>query len=264
LNVNRALINYAARTNDRPCYFANDHRRDTVVIDPVPMALVNGRGCGSTLDKEGFVLVKHKSAVGDFTNPDAVATLHPREITALLLAQTGADEVLVTAPGILRYSEKSAISGQLNNSTPARFAHIDITPETAATFASAAVPERKSWRRYAHFNVWRSFSGPPQDVGLTLCDAQSVSAADLIEADAIFDEPGKPEWSFAGHIVAHNPQHRWHWFPDMSPEEALIFKTSDSAFGNAVPHVAFDNALAPADCHPRASIEMRAIAFWYA
>jgi len=49
----------------------------------------------------------------------------------------------------------------------------------------------------------------------------------------------------------------------MTREEALIFKTSDSEYHNPVPHVAFDNPLTPPDCHPRASIEMRAVAYWY-
>ena len=258
-----AVINYAARTPYRPRYFANDHSRDTVVINPVVMNLTNGRECVSDLDRQGFVLVDHVSAVPDFTDDVTVAKVHPAEIIGLLLAQTGADEVVITSPAILRYSEKSWLAGRLNNSMPARFAHIDITPQTAASFAVGSLLAGKSWSRYAHYNVWRSFSGAPQDVGLTVCDAQTVSIDDLIEADAIFDHPGKPDWGFSGHIVEHNPNHGWHWFPDMSPHEALIFKTSDSAFGNAVPHVAFDNALAPLDCHPRASIEMRAIAYWY-
>ena len=44
--------------------------------------------------------------------------------------------------------------------------------------------------RYAHYNVWRAFSGAPQDVPLALCDRRSVARDDLIVADAIFDPPG--------------------------------------------------------------------------
>jgi hypothetical protein len=259
----RATINYAAHTDYRPRYFANDHSRDTVVIDSVVMPLANGRNAVPTLAAEGFVLVPHASIITDFTDAAAVSQDHPPEIMDLLQQQTGADLVIVTAPGVLRFSEKSPRAGTLNNSMPARFAHIDITPQTAAEFARASLPAGQTCSRYAHFNVWRSFSGPPQDVGLAVCDARSVAASDLIEADAIFDAPGKPEWGFAGHVVAHNPQHRWVSFPDMTPQEVLIFKTSDSAGGHAVPHVAFDTADAPATCHPRASIEMRAVAYWY-
>ena len=57
--------------------------------------------------------------------------------------------------------------------------------------------------RFAHFNVWRAISEPPQDVPLAICDARSVAKHDLIRADAIFDTPGKAEWSFEGLVLAH-------------------------------------------------------------
>lgn len=261
--LTEAVINYAARTDYRPRYFANDHSRDTVMINPLTMPFIDGRRTSPSLDHQGFALVNHASAIGDFVEMGDSAELYAQEIRALLLEHSGADEVMITGPGIVRFSERSPNAGTLNNSMPARFAHIDITPETAAGFAARGVADGKSLQRYAHFNVWRCFSGAPQDVGLAVCDAQSVTADDLIEADAIFDQPGRPDWGFAGHIVAHNPAHRWHWFANMTRDEALIFKTSDSALGNAVPHVAFDNPTVPADCHPRASIEMRALAIWH-
>jgi hypothetical protein len=260
-----ADIAYALNTGERPRYYANDHSRDTVVIDPRAMAMVDGRAAGPGLDDQGFVLVPHVSAVGDFTDAAAVQAVHPAEIAALVQSLSGADQVFVAGPGILRFSEKSGLAGSLNNSMPARFAHVDITDETAKGFVARSAPEGKAIRRHAHYNVWRAFSQPPQDVPLAVCDARSVAPQDLITADAIFDEPGKPEWSFDGWVVAHNPAHRWHWFANMTRDEALVFKTNDSLAGAAhcVPHVAFDDPECPADAPPRASIEMRAVAFWY-
>jgi hypothetical protein len=260
-----ALIHYAARGTARPYYFANDHARDHVPLDKQMMALTNGRQANPALDREGFVLVPHQSAVADFEGAD-VGLIHPDEIIALVKAQTGADLVLVTAPGILRFSERSGRAGTLDNSMPARFAHIDVTPETAQGFAEQTRPPESDVRRFAQYNIWRAFSGAPQDVPLAVCDARSLAPDDRIEADAIFDQAGKPDWSFASWVIAHNPAHRWHWFPDMTPDEALIFKTCDSdpAHACAVPHVAFDNPDCPDDAPPRASIEMRATAFWFA
>lgn len=260
----KAIINYAARTDFRQRYYANDHARDTVVIDGQERPIANGRDAPTSLDREGFRLVAHRSDVASFEDRDAVAARHPAEIIDLLLVQTGADAVFVTGPGILRFGEKSRQAGRLNNSMPARFAHVDVTADTAAGLAARSVPGGKSLRRYAQYNVWRSFSGAPQDVPLALCDATSVAADDLMIADALFDEPGKPEWGFESWLLAANPTHRWHWFPEMTRDEAIIFKTSDSQAMNPVPHVAFDNPIVPADCHPRASIEMRAVAYWYA
>jgi hypothetical protein len=265
MTMAHAVINYAARTDFRPRYYANNHARDTVVIGAKEMALIDGRGADTALDREGFKLVHHPSAVSNFEDRGEVAALHSHEIVGLLLAQTGADAVISTAPGILRFSEVSGRAGQLDNSMPARFAHIDASRATSKGFAQSSCPDGRSFRRYAHFNIWRSFSGPPQDVPLAVCDARSVAEDDLLSADAIFDPPGgAPEWSFESWVVAHNTAHSWHWFPEMTRDEALIFKTSDSEFDNPVPHVAFDNRLAPAGCHPRASIEMRAVAYWFA
>jgi hypothetical protein len=266
MNGNRreAVINYAARTDFRQRYFANDHSRDTVAIDPRIMALSDGRACPPSLAEEGFCLVPHRSAVGSFEDPAEVAAVHPAEIVALLLAETGADEVIVTAPGILRFSEASGRAGSRDNSMPARFAHIDSTSETGAGFARRSLPEGRTLGRYAHYNVWRAITPPPQDVPLAVCDARSIAAQDLLVADAIFDPPGAPEWSFDSWLVAHSAAHRWVWFPDMARDEALIFRTSDLTHGLPVPHVAFDDPLAGPEARPRASVEMRAVAYWYA
>ena len=260
-----ARIAYAARAGFRQRYFANDHARDTVVIEPHEVVVRDARGVATSLDAEGFRLVPHRSVIADFTDRANVAERHAAEIVALLLEHAGADAVIVTSPGILRFSERSGRAGTLDNSMPARFAHIDTTAATAERFARNGVPEGRAFLRHAHYNVWRAFSGAPQDVPLAVCDARSVKPADLLVADAIFDPPGgAPEWSFDSWLVAHDPAHRWHWFPDMTRDEALIFKTSDSAFSNPVPHVAFDNPLAKPDWPSRASIEMRAVAYWFA
>ena len=179
---------------------------------------------------------------------------------------SGADLVRVDSPGILRFSERSAQSGVLDNSRPARFAHVDVSDPTARAFAERAAPPERPLARFAHYNVWRAISAPPQDVPLAVCDARSVSAGDLIAADAVFDSPGQPEWSFEGLVLAYAPAHRWFWFSDMQRDEALIFKTHDSdpARAHCVPHVAFDHEACPPHAVPRASIEMRAIALWFA
>ncbi len=259
-----AWIAYSGRRFARPRYYANAHERDAVDIAPVLMPVLDGRIAGTTIDREGFAQVEHHSAVRDFRDRDEVARVHRREIEDLVQAQTGADHVHVSAPGLLRFSERSGLAGSLNNSMPARFAHIDISDVTAAQFAQRGADGRP-FVRCAHFNVWRALSPAPQDVPLALCDARTLAAADLIAADAVFDEPGKPEWSFEGLVVAHNAAHRWHAFLDLSSDEVILFKTHDSDLARAhhVPHVAFDLLGCAADAPPRVSIEMRATAWWW-
>jgi hypothetical protein len=261
----RAAIAYAGRGIARPRYHANDSSRDVLEVVPVEMEIANARGRHTRLDGEGFALVAHRSAVADFADRAAVDAVHRQEIVELLGALSGADLVVVNSSGVLRFSERSAQSGALDNSRPARFAHVDISDATAAAFARRATPAGRSVARFVHYNVWRAISAPPQDVPLAVCDARSVTAHDLILADAVFDTPGRPEWSFEGVVVAHHPAHRWHWFPDMTRAEVLVFKThdSDQARAHCVPHVAFDNPYCGSQTAPRASIEMRGIALWF-
>jgi hypothetical protein len=264
MNVS-AAIGYSGRGVARPRYYANDHSRDVLDVAPVTMTIADARTSVMTLDDAGFTLVQHRSVVTDFADRAEVDAVHRDEIVGLVSALSGADLVLVGSPGILRFSEKSPSSGVLDNSCPARFAHVDVSDATAAEFAQRAAPARRLLARFAHYNVWRAISPPPQDVPLAVCDARTVAADDLIEADAIFDESGKPEWSFEGLVVAHHPRHRWYWFPDMTRDEALVFKTHDSDRSRAhcVPHVAFDNPSCDSNAPPRVSIEMRALALWF-
>jgi hypothetical protein len=205
--------------------------------------------------------------VCDFRDRSELERVHVEEIRQLLLAVSGADHVIVTGPGILRFGERSPESGAHNNSRPARFVHVDVSDATASAFYARSRPDNgRSVRRSAQYNVWRAITPPPQDVPLAVCDARSLAAEDLITADAIFDHQGAVAFSFEALLIRHNPRQRWVFYSNMQPDEALIFKTNDSDSDSAhcVPHGAFDNPDCPADVPPRASIEMRGIAYWFA
>jgi hypothetical protein len=261
-------VNYAAAMSERPRYYANDSSRDVLTLDPRVVRIEDARGRSEapSLRREGIALVPHRSAVSDFRNGQEVAALHPPEIERLIRGISGADAVVVNGTGVLRFGEKSADSGRLDNSRPARFIHVDCSDATAAMFAERSRPqgEARRVRRFAHYNIWRTFSGPPQDVPLAVCDARSVERGDLVPADAVFDVPGRPEWSFEGLVVRFNPRHHWLYFSNMTRDEVLVFKTNDSSAHepSQVPHSAFDDPTCPPGVPARASIEMRAIAYW--
>jgi hypothetical protein len=258
-----AVVNYLGAMAERPRYHAQDHARDNLVLDPRKVRIADRRADPASLAQEGFELVPHRSTVADFRDEAGVARIHNREIEELLLSVTGADRVVVTGKGILRFGERSPDCGRLFNSLPARFIHIDISDATAREFAERSRPDGMTLRRYAHYNVWRVISDPPQDVPLAVCDARSMAPDDLAFADAVFDMPGA-EWSFEGLLVRHNPTHRWSYFSGMTRHEALVFKTNDSdpSQPHHIAHSAFDDPSCSPGVAPRASIEMRAIAYW--
>jgi hypothetical protein len=263
-----ADVPYAARMRVRPRYHANDSTRDVLELEPRRVQIANARVRlhAAKLEIEGFELSRHRSAVQDFMDADAIEARYAGEVRRLLLELSGADAIAMVPRGVLRFSERSREYGRSDNSHPARFAHVDVSDATAAMFAARSNPTpARRVRRYCHYNVWRAISEPPQDVPLAVCDARTVRAEDLVPADAVFDTPGVPEWSFEGLVVTGHRDHRWCYFPDMHRDEVIVFKTNDSepARSHCVPHVAFDDPSCPPEAPPRASIEMRGIAYWY-
>jgi hypothetical protein len=264
----RAPMSYVGAMSVRPRFFANDQSRNVLALDPRTVWIEDARrrAAPARLEEDGFTIVAHSSAVSDFRDSTEVARLHPSEIESLVQHLTGAAAVVVSSPGVLRFGERSADCGRLNNSRPARFIHIDVSAATGNAFAERARPAELGGvvRRFAHYNVWRVLSPPPQDVPLALCSAPSLDPDDVVAADAVFDRAGQPEWSFEALLVRYNPRHRWSYYSGMSREEALVFKTYDSDPTQPchVPHCAFDDPTCPAGVTPRASIEMRAIAYW--
>jgi hypothetical protein len=265
----KGSINYLNAMAERPRFYANDHSRDVLDLDPRTVEIEDARSWPTPpdLDVEGFMLTPHQSAVKDFRDTAEVAAIHPREIEELLLKVTGADRVVVNGAGVLRFGESSPDAGRLNNSFPARFIHIDCSDKTAAQFSERSRPKDvdRPVRRACSYNVWRVLSPPPQDIPLTVCDARSFGLQDLVEADSIFDMKDAPEWSFESWLVKFDPRHRWVYFSGMDRDDALIFKTNDSDGSRAhnVPHSAFDDPSCPKGVPTRNSIEMRAIAYWF-
>jgi len=263
----QAEINYTGPMTSRPQFYANDRSLDRVVLDPRVVEVTDARSQldRPRLDREGFALIPHHTDVGDFRDTEEVGRVYPGEIRQLMLELTGADDVVVTGPPILRFGERSAEAGTRDNSRAARLAHIDTSDETARQFAEmAAPPGKRPARRIAQHNIWRAISPPPQDVPLAVCDARTVDRADLILADAMFDKDGQVRWSFEALLLRHSRTHRWSFFSDMAQDEALVFKRHDTDPHAPlyVPHSAFSDPRVTATT-PRASVEIRTIAFWY-
>src|SRR5215831_7236058 len=211
----------------RPKFHANDTRRDVLNVVPraVPIENARRRTVPPALDIDGFCLRAHHSRVRDFRDRAELERVHVAEIRQLLLEASHADHVQVTGMGVLRFGEKSVESGAHDNSRPARFVHVDVSDATAASFYDRSRPDNgRRVSRSAQYNVWRVLTSPPQDVPLAVCDARSVQASDLMPADAIFDRDGAVAFSFEAWLLRHNPEQRWAYFPDMTPDEVLIFK----------------------------------------
>lgn len=265
-----AEINYLGPMDSMPYFYAKDHDRDHMVLEPHRVEIADARQADPApgLEREGFTLVPHRSAVTDFEDADATATIYAREVEALIREVTGADHVVARGT-VLRFSRQQNRDAYVN-SLPAGFVHVDTSRESFARFAAMNLgdhPDRDSLLagRYVGFNIWRVLTPPPQDLPLAICAANSVTEADRVTGEARVDGVGIDEFRFGSSLYRANPRHRWYYYRDMTPDEALIFKQFDTADPAivGVPHVAFADSSA-GNPVPRASAEIRAYAYWRA
>ena len=266
----KGLINYTAHMAHPPRYHAMDATRNVHLFDPRTVTITEARSKSQrpTLDREGFQLVAHSSAVRNSLDSNELERVYYPEILALIREVTGARAVAVVSTPFVRFGERSGLSGELKNSRPARFVHIDYSDArgqaTAAQVFTTVADNAWTYRRFVHYNVWRVLTPPPQDIPLAVCDARSLPREDLIPAVAVFDFPGVPERTAESLVVRYGAAHGWHYYRDMTPAEALIFVTneSDPTRPHHVPHTAFDDPSCPPTAVTRSSIEIRVVAYF--
>jgi hypothetical protein len=238
-----------------------------------------------SLDRHGFQLFPHKSAVGNFFDNDEVGRLYPAEVSDAIKQFTGATFVAVmgwmvrTSDDLAKYKRQAAgYAHQGGVQPPAGEAHVDTIPEKALPQAQALYKHLRrdgpGFHRFIYSSFWRTFSEPPQDWPLAVCEWGSVGADEGVpnvlvicdripEGEALFapiqDEHAKPTAA----IFHHNPNHRWWYFSNMTRDEVLLIKFHDSDQSRAwrVPHTAFHDPTFP-NANPRASIEVRSVAFF--
>jgi len=254
----------------RPRYYSFNSAHNVITPDRRTVRLEDARSRPRppSLAREGFALVAHESTVADFHDPEELARIYEPEMQRLVTEVSGAHRSVICGPIILRFREAAPGSGRLHILRPGHLVHADMSDSIVAGFTERWRPRKggRTVERFAYYNLWRALSPPPQDTPLALCDARSVSSADLVDADSILDIPGKPESSTIVVVVRHNAAHRWSYFPNLRRDEVVVFKSHDSDphQPSQVPHCAFRDRNCPAGVATRVSIEARVVAFWFA
>ncbi|MFT6580515.1 MAG: hypothetical protein ACJAU6_000944 [Alphaproteobacteria bacterium] len=241
-----------------------EHKARMPVYQPRTMTIANGRVTGGpfTLPDHGFTLVSAPTAVIDFFDEEDVKRVYYPETEALIKAQSGAKRVVVFdhtlrtadparhAQGWIRNTVKSVHNDYTERSAPKRLR--DILP---ADEAEAALK-----KRYAIIQVWRSVAPRVETEPLALCDGATIPATGFISNQRRYRDRTAETYH-----IAHNPAHKWYYFPLMTRDEALVFKVFDtdpSAGVRFTAHTSFDDPTSPANAAIRESIEMRAFAFF--
>ena len=261
--VNRRFVCPAREVN------TGKYEEHEVVIHNARLA-----GENFSLETHGFQLVKHHTKVNDFYNLEQVNAIYPQEIKQLLLELTGGDLVLDLGT-TLRSSQNPRGTIQ-----PAALeAHVDYNEASSKRLADRMLEQAGhsdfKYSRFMAINLWRVINDPPQDWPLALCDGRSVGREDgignvMVRVDEIpdletmltMDIPNEDQLPTA-FLFLYTPHHRWFYFPNMTPDELLVFKLYDSEETGAwrVPHGSFHDTTYP-DANSRESAEIRTVVYF--
>lgn len=262
-----AELNYLVPTTERPRRFAYDPppdaARTTARTAPVRVRIRDGRPIAGvlTLDRHGFTLIRHRSAVRDFYDDAEVKAVYYAEAIHILRRLTGASRIHVFDHTIVQSTAGTA--GRRDGvRPPVGRVHVDHTARSGPQRVRELMPtdaQELLRGRVQVIKLWRSVRGPLLDRPLAVCDARSVDPLDLVPTDLIDRERSGETYS-----VTYRPSHRWYYFSGMDRDEVLLLKCFDSALdGRArfAPHSAFADPTTPYDAPLRESIALRTLVF---
>ncbi|KAF2709143.1 hypothetical protein K504DRAFT_381277 [Pleomassaria siparia CBS 279.74] len=252
------------------------------------------------INNAGFQLVDHKSAVKDFGDEDEIKNVWYPEVKELMKKVSGASEVHIVSHMCRRHTYAEAQDDAkvkddtefVTRNNPARFVHVDQSYRGAEQIMFLNLPEeeaeKKMKKRWAIMNVWAPIDKPVKKDPLAFCDFRSVDENDFRTVVANLPPPGageygnvsknmshKPraEYSSNGDAaaryevtnMAYNPDQKWYYASDMTPEEAWVFKIFDSkkdGRAKCAVHSSFPLKGQDDRSDPRTSIEIRCFVFW--
>ncbi|MDA9411769.1 CmcJ/NvfI family oxidoreductase [Bradyrhizobium sp. CCBAU 45384] len=263
-----AELNYLAPVSGKPRTYAFDpppgEPKSTSLPEPHLVPIFDARLIAEnfSLDREGFALVRHPHQVKDFYNDEEIRSVYYPAVEAFLRATLKADRVFIFDHTVRKRVEGAPDIRDGGPRQPATRVHVDQTVVSGANRVREHLPDEAEELlkgRVQVINLWRPIRGPLRDSPLAMADGTTVASEDLVASDLIYPNRRGETYS-----VKYNPDHRWFYVPEMTPDEALLLKCYDSATDGRTrfaPHTAFVDPTTPPDAPPRESIEVRTLVF---
>jgi hypothetical protein len=269
----QAEVEFLAARSERPVYYASSAgRKATHEIDqPMKLVTVEVEDARQRADNDaqgefglhpsGFELHKLPSRVQNFLDQSEIDSIYAGEIESFLKATTGCYRVQLFDYTVRASDPQLRELKQVRE--PASLVHNDYTAHSGFVCLQESLgdeAESLAQGRFQIINVWRPLVDPVEDFPLALCDTRSLETSDLVDT-----ERRAPNHIGEIQLALHRDEQRWFYFPQMRPDEVILFKTFDSIDGGVNPcsiHSAIRLPDAPADAKPRESIEARALVFY--
>ena len=263
-----APLNYYVDTGDKPVSLVAgpggvDTRMGGGENEAHMVRLTNGRLHlrEFDIDKNGFVLVRHPTRVGDFYDDDEVRRVYYPEMEALIKREAGARRVVVFDHTLRTQNQAQRETRQIRDVV--RRVHNDYTEFSARKRVRDLMGDEAEGLLKGHFAIvqtWRPIRLPVESWPLAIADSRTLDEKNMVVTERRYqDRIGQTM------AITWDPNHRWYWFPQMQRDEALVFKVFDSETDGRsrwTAHTAFDDPTSPRDARFRESIEIRTLAFF--
>lgn len=222
-------------------------------LDPAP-----------TLDTYGFQLVIAPTDL-DLLDTTVVKEHYYEECRRMLMSVTGCSEVRGGG-----HEYRNGFGGQTGprgvkptpNGSGGAYGmgiHSDMSPAVEDGFRRIVPDER----HFQSINIWRSTRKDEtiQMMPLAVCDMRSVKPSDIVFGDGMNTGNIKQYTKVVDERIVHSPSQRWYYYPDMTPEEVLIFRQYDTRQDalnlRTVFHQAVVDPTSAPDAPMRSTIEVR-------
>ena len=262
LRTIRATIRYVVK-GEKAIFYPADRERSYWPPEDHEMSITDARPLRHALsvERNGFTILDHRSAVDDFFDQRQVDEIYAPEIIAEAKRINGAAHAFAFGP-VARSDDPNARQGRL----PSFGAHVDYGRRTIdeITRDTLGHDAAEHWlaKRVVLMNFWRPIT-PVFSSPLALVDASSVERGDLHDSEVrggLMDANRPPLF---GYNLSYSARHRWYYLPRMQPSEVFAFKLydSDGTRPQWTAHTAIVDPDTPAGAPPRQSIEIRTISF---
>lgn len=267
LDTVKAKLTYATHADQNPLAESSEvdgriEYRDGDFVQQ-EVTIHNGREAAEpfSLEQHGFQLMRHTSAVTDFRDQDEIRTIYYPEMERLIKEVSGASRIHMFDHTLragddesddakwMRETVKNAHNDYTNWSGPQRVR--DLLPDEA---------EELLQHRFAVIQVWRPIRSPLEKQPLAICDARTIAENDLVKM-----ERRRPDRVGETYRLVYSPNQHWVYFPLMTDEEVLMFKTYESEQEGRprfTAHASFEDPTVRPDAPGRVSVEVRAFAFF--
>ncbi|KAF2396196.1 hypothetical protein EJ06DRAFT_534331 [Trichodelitschia bisporula] len=294
-----ASYTYIAETGEAPWTKVDGGGTSFKLIDKeAQVKNIRGREDQFTTDTSGFAIHKSIATEKSFRDEKAVRESYYPEVEALLREKLPGVKKVIIFDHTIRRREKGAPRG------PVQQVHVDQTQAAAEKRVFRHIPEEEAKElakgRFQIINVWRPIENPASDFPLAVIDWRTTTESDFVPITLLYPKPkdvdangqlvddrgreALPDPNVARDStegyeakgvtmgVLPNNNHKFYYVKDMTPEEALFIKCSDSrgqglpqgvdGIARCTPHTAFVDPQTPADAPGRQSIEVRCLVFY--